>query len=137
MEDDKLVLIESAEPGTKAVLPVFWAKTKSWWLAGFPAFLIFIDFLFQQLDSPEAVPFANAIALVLNLFGLDLTGEDVNGWLRGIAPFYVALTIMYQRRGINQPYVATPAKEKAVKELVYDGMAAFDRGKLIGKAIKR
>lgn len=121
----------------KTILSIFVGKTKSFWLGFIPAFLVFVDFVFQQLDSPQAVPFANSIALLMQVFGFEGTGEDINTWLRGIAPIYVAITIMWQRRGLNQPYEMTPGKVKEVTAIVHDGRAAFDKGYVLGKALKK
>lgn len=121
----------------KTILSIFVGKTKSFWLGFVPAFLVFVDFVFQQLDTPQAVPFANSIALLLQVFGFEGTGEDINTWLRGIAPIYVAVTIMWQRRGINRPYEMTPGKVKEVTAIVQDGRAAFDKGYVLGKALKK
>lgn len=121
----------------KTILSIFVGKTKSFWLGFVPAFLVFVDFVFQQLDTPQAVPFANSIALLLQVFGFEGTGEDINTWLRGIAPIYVAVMIMWQRRGLNQPYQMAPGKVKEVTAIIQDGRAAFDKGISLGKSLRR
>lgn len=121
----------------KTIIPVWVLNTKSWWLGAFPAVLSFVDYLFQVIDSEQAVPFANAIAMVLALFGSKLTGLDITDFIRGIAPLYVALVIMWQRRGINQPYVATPEKVNKVIEVVQDGRALVESAKSLTGKIRR
>lgn len=134
---DKIPVTDAEAAGIKTILSVFVGKTKSFWFGFIPAFLVFVDFMFQQLDSPQAVPFANSIALVMQVFGFDGTGEDINAWLRGIAPIYVAITIMWQRRGINQPYTMTPGKVEKVTAIITDGRAAYDKGQALGKMFKK
>ncbi len=121
----------------KTIVPVWLLNTKSWWLGAFPGILAFIDYVFQNIDGEQAVPFANALAILFSAIGLDLTGPEITDFIRGIAPLYLPAMIMWQRRGINQPYVATPGKADTIAQVVLDGKSAFEAGKAVGKALKQ
>lgn len=119
----------------KVIAPIAFWKTRSFWFGWFPAALTLVDTAMQAVDTPAAVPVANAIAAPLALIGLDVTGESVAGFMKAISPLY-ALIVAQQRSGITRPYTASAAKEKAIVEIVQDGKAAFEAGKKIGAALK-
>lgn len=119
----------------KVVTPIAFWKTRSFWLGWFPATLTLLDSAFQLIDTPAAVPVANAVAMTLSVFGFDMTGDDIAVFMKTIAPVY-ALIVAQQRGGLSRPYTASPTKERQVVELVNDGKAAFEAGKLIGTGLK-
>ena len=121
--------------GIKVIAPIAFWKTRSFWFGWFPAALTLVDTAMQAVDTPAAVPVANAIAAPLALIGLDVTGESVAGFMKAISPLY-ALIVAQQRSGITRPYTASAAKEKAIVEIVQDGKVAFEAGKKIGAALK-
>ncbi len=121
---------------TKTIAPIFIAKTRSFWLGIVPASLTLIDVAFQALTAEGSEPVANALALILSAFGADLTGEQIAGVMRALAPLY-ALIVAQQRSGLARPYTASLGVEKAVVAAVEDGKSAFEAGKAIGASIKR
>lgn len=120
----------------KIIAPIAFWKTKSFWLGWLPATLTGLDTIMQTIDTPAAVPVANAIAAPLNLIGIDISGNDIATFMKAISPLY-ALIVAHQRRGVNRPYTANPTTEKSVVEAVVDGKSAFEAGKAIGQQIKR
>lgn len=96
----------------KALLPIFIGKTKSFWFAAVPALLTLIDIMvnYANGDSTNA-PLAAAIAWLLGTV-FPVTPEQVFAFLTKIAPIY-AFIGLYLRRGITQPYAATPSGEIA------------------------
>lgn len=122
--------------GIKVIKPIAFWKTRSFWFGWFPAALTLLDTAMQVVDTPAAVPVANAIAAPLALIGLDVTGESVAGFMKAISPLY-ALIVAQQRSGITRPYTASAAKEQTIAEVVSDGKSAFEAGKRIGAALKK
>ena len=120
----------------KVVRPIAFWKTRSWWLGVFPALLTLLDGLMQQLDSPAAIPVANSIAMLLNAFGVDVTGQDIVDYMRAMAPLY-ALIVMHQRRGINRPYVTSTAKEANAVVVVKKGAEAYRQGQEIVEILRK
>ena len=127
--------IETADT-VKTITPIAFWKTRSFWFGWFPAALTGLDTLMQIADTPAAVPVANSIALVQNVFGVDQTGEEIALFMKGVAPLY-ALIVAWQRRGVNQPYVAGTAKEQELITVIHEGQAAFKQGKVLGGLLKR
>lgn len=119
----------------KVIKPIAFWKTRSWWLGVFPALLTLLDGIMQQLDSPAAVPVANSIAILLNAFGIDLTGQDIVGYMRAIAPLY-AVIVMHQRRGINRPYSTSTANEAEAMVVVKKGAEAYRQGREIVEVLR-
>lgn len=120
----------------KVIKPIAFWKTRSFWFGWFPATLTGLDTIMQVVDTPAAVPVANAIAAPLALLGVDVTGQDIAAFMKAISPLY-ALIVAHQRRGINQPYTANPAKEQAVIQAIEDGKSILERGIAMGKAINK
>ena len=119
----------------KVIKPIAFWKTRSFWFGWFPATLTGLDTLMQVVDTPAAVPVANAIAAPLAIVGFDVNGQDIATFMKAISPLY-ALIVAHQRRGINQPYTADPSKEKAVVQAIEDGKSILEKGIAIGKALK-
>lgn len=107
----------------RAIAPVLPWKTKGFWLGLFPAILTFIDVIFQTLTADGSEPVADAIATVLNLIGVDVTGVQIVAFMRSVAPLYVAI-LFWQRGGfgggIPRPYTLDPKEEKRGVEVVLD-----------------
>lgn len=120
----------------KTITPIAFWKTRSFWFGWFPAALTGLDTLMQIADTPAAVPVANSMAMILNVFGVDQTGEEIALFMKGLAPLY-ALIVAWQRRGVNQPYSAGTAKEKELITVIHEGQAAFKQGKVLGGLLKR
>lgn len=112
----------------KTIAPIFILKTRSFWLGILPLILTLSDSVFAEAGTGG--PFTNLLAAVL---GKD--PEAVRGWLLLVSPVW-GLIIAQQRSGLTRPYTANPQTEKAV-ELVEDGKAAFEAGKVIGQALKQ
>ena len=125
---------------TRTIIPVFFAKTRSFWLGIVPGALTAVDVAFQVLGSADGGPVADALAMVLSAFGADVTGEAIATTMQRLAPLY--LLIFAQQRGtfsgkLPRPYTADPKVERAVVEAVENGKSAFEAGKRLGKALKR
>lgn len=121
---------------TTTIAPITFWKTRSFWFGWFPALLTLLDSAFQLIDTAAAVPVANALAMILSLFGADISGEDIAVFMKTIAPLY-ALIVAQQRGGLSRPYTMDPTKEQQVAKAVEDGKSAFEAGKQIGAAIKK
>lgn len=106
----------------KVITPVWFLRTRSFWLGIFPAIVTMIDLMLEIFASEAAGPVGAAIATLLQVFGFEVTGDDVSTFMRGLAPVY-ALIIAHQRRGLNRPYVATAAKEAATSIVVSQKVA--------------
>lgn len=124
----------------KTIVPVFFAKTRSFWFGIVPTVLTTVDLAFAHLTSEGSEPVANAIAAALTLIGPEWTGEQIASFMRTLYPLY--LLIFAQQRGtfngaLPRPYTIDPAKEKLVVEAVKNGKSAFEMGKAIGAAIKK
>lgn len=120
----------------KVIKPIAFWKTRSWWLGVFPALLTLLDAVMQQLDTPAAIPVANSIAILLNAFGMDLTGQDIVGYMRAIAPLY-AVIVMHQRRGINRPYSTTTANETDAMVVIKKGAESYNQGREIVDLLRK
>ena len=120
---------------TTTVAPITFWKTRSFWFGWFPALLTLLDSAFQLIDTPAAVPVANALAMILSLFGADISGDDISLFMKTIAPLYT-LIVAQQRAGVSRPYTADPAKEREVLRTIENGKSAFEAGKAIGKELK-
>ncbi len=120
---------------TKTIAPIFIAKTRSFWLGIVPASLTLIDVAFQALSAEGGEPVANALALILNAVGADVTGSQIVGVMRALAPLY-ALIVAQQRAGLARPYTVDPAKEREVLRTIEDGKSAFEAGKAFGERLK-
>lgn len=114
--------------GIKTIAPIFILKTRSFWLGIFPLLLTIADSLFAE--SATGGPFTNLLAAAL---GKD--PETVRGWMLLVSPVW-GLIIAQQRAGLTRPYTASPKAEQAI-EMVEDGKAAFEAGKVIGQALKK
>lgn len=90
----------------KSLPPVFFARTRSFWLGILPLALTLLDSLFAVGSSGAGGPVADLIAAV---FGWE--PETVRGWLLLISPVW-GMIIAQQRSGITQPYAMTPAGEQ-------------------------
>lgn len=95
---------------TDIVTPIWFARTRSFWLAAFPAILTALDSLFQLFGTEAAGPVGALIAQFIRIFGFDVTGDDVTAFMRWVAPLYTMIAIQ-QRAGLSRPYVATRAAE--------------------------
>lgn len=94
----------------EAVTPIWIVRTRSFWLAAFPAVLTALDSLFQLFGTEAAGPVGALIAQILQVFGFGVTGDDVTAFMRWVAPLYTMIAIQ-QRAGLSRPYVATRASE--------------------------
>lgn len=118
----------------KIIKPIAFWKTRSFWFGWFPAALTGLDVLAGELSSGSAGPVSKALAALLGAF-TGWTPDEIESAMLAVAPIY-ALVVAHQRRGINQPYTADPAKEKAVVQAIEDGKSILEKGIAIGKAIK-
>lgn len=121
---------------TTTIAPIFIAKTRSFWLGIVPAVLTLIDVAFQALTAEGSEPVANAMAMILSAVGFDVTGDQIAGFMRALAPLY-ALIVAQQRAGVSRPYTVDPAKEREVIRTIEDGKSAFKAGKAFGERLKR
>lgn len=124
----------------RTIIPIFFAKTRSFWLGIVPGVMTGIDVAFQTLASEDSGPVADALAMVLNAAGAPVSGEMIATTMQRLAPLY--LLIFAQQRGtfsgkLPRPYTADPAVEKAVVQAVENGKTAFEAGKAIGNSIKQ
>lgn len=115
----------------KTITPIAFWKTRSFWLGWFPAALTLLDSALQLIDTPAAVPVANALAMILSAFGADMTGDDIAVFMKTIAPVY-ALIVAQQRGGLTRPYTASPSKEREIIRVIEDGKSAFEAGNVLG-----
>ena len=80
----------------KTIVPIFIAKTRSFWLGIVPAALTLIDVMFQVFTAEGNEPVAAAIAAIL----APITGwtpDQIASFMKGMAPLYVF--IIAQQRG--------------------------------------
>lgn len=124
----------------KTIVPIWVAKTRSFWLGIVPTALTTIDLAFKHLTGEGSEPVANAVAAVAQQVGLEWTGEQIATFMRTLYPLY--LIVFAQQRGtfngaIPRPYTLNPKKEGQILEVVENGKAAFKAGKKIGEAIRR
>ncbi|MDT1061919.1 hypothetical protein RM190_08630 [Paracoccus sp. CPCC 101403] len=124
----------------KTIVPIWIAKTRSFWLGIVPTALTTVDLAFTHLTGEGSEPVANAVAAIAQQVGLDWTGEQIASFMRTLYPLY--LIIFAQQRGtfsgaIPRPYTLDPKKEGQIIEMVENGKSAFDAGKKIGEAINR
>ena len=123
----------------KTIVPIFILKTRSFWLGIVPTVLTTMDMAFMYLTGEGSEPAANAVAAAAQLIGVDWTGEQIATFMRALYPLY--LLIFAQQRGTfsgatPRPYTIDPAKERAIVQMVEDGKAAFEAGKMIGEGLK-
>lgn len=118
----------------KTIVPIFIAKTRSFWLGIVPAALTLIDVMFQVFTTEGNEPVAAAIAAILGPV-TSWTPDQIASFMKGMAPLY-AFIIAQQRGGLSRPYTIDLTKEMRVIEAVEDGKSAFEAGKRIGEAIK-
>ena len=123
----------------KTISPIFFAKTRSFWLAIFPGILTIIDVMFQSIGTGTgSEPIADAIALLLNAGGIDWTGAQIASYMQKLSPLYIL--IFAQQRGtfsgaIPRPYTIDLTKENAVTQAIEDGKSAFEAGKALGRSL--
>lgn len=116
----------------KTIAPVFILKTRSFWLGIFPLLLTALDTLFTSLSAGgDGGPLVQVLAQLLGY-----EASEIRGFLLAVTPLW-GLIIAQQRGGLARPYTSSPAKEKAIVEAIQDGAAIFEKGKAIGKALKR
>lgn len=125
--------------GMKTIAPIFFAKTRSFWLGIVPAGLTALDLAFTHLTGEGSLPVANALATSLQLTGLEWTGHQIAGFMQTLLPLY--LVIFAQQRGtftgaIPRPYTTSPAKEREIIQVIQDGKSAFEAGKAFGERLK-
>jgi len=101
----------------KSIAPIFIARTRSFWLGIVPAALTLFDVLMQSLTADGSEPIAASLAAFLSLFGLTWTGEEISGFMRGLAPLY-ALIVAQQRAGLARPYVMTRKAERTTEFVI-------------------
>lgn len=124
----------------KTIAPIFFGKARSFWLGIVPTSLTALDLAFTHLTGEGSLPIANSLGAALQLVGLEWTGDQIAGFMQTLLPIY--LVIFAQQRGtfsgaIPRPYTASPAKERAVVQVIEDGKSAFEAGKAFGKRLKR
>jgi len=123
----------------KTIIPIWFAKTASWWTGLFPTILAAIEFVFTTFGSDQGGPVAESIVYVLSAFGADISAEMISEVIRKLTPLYLLL-FAYNRGTftgqIPRPYVLTPTKEKQVAAVVENGLEAFKEGQKIGKLLK-
>lgn len=124
----------------KTIAPIVFWKTKSFWAGIMPTALTTVDLVFNRLGGEGSEPIANALAAVLNIVGLDWTGEQIASFMRTLYPLY--LLIFAQQRGtfsgkIPRPYTADATKEATVEMAIQNGKSAFEMGKTIGKSLRK
>lgn len=123
----------------KTIAPIFFAKTRSFWLGIVPTSLTALDLAFSTLTGENAIPVANAIASAVNLVGIDWTGEQIAAVMQTLLPLY--LLIFAQQRGtfsgaVPRPYTANPEKERQIIQVIEHGKSAFEAGKAFGERLK-
>lgn len=94
----------------EAVTPIWFARTRSFWLGIVPILMAVLDLIVQVTTTEAAGPVGASIASLLMAMGFDVTGDDVSGFLKGLGLF-AGLVIAQQRSGLSRPYVATRAAE--------------------------
>ena len=118
----------------KIIKPIAIWKTKSFWFGMVPAALGGFEFLNDLVQQGQAGIIADALAIIASPV-VDLDPVAVSTWLKAVGTV-TTFVVAYQRRGINQPYTADPAKEKAVQQAIEDGKSALEQGIAIGRASK-
>ncbi|MBM3604289.1 MAG: hypothetical protein FJX25_05905 [Alphaproteobacteria bacterium] len=123
----------------KTIAPIFFAKTRSFWLGIVPAALTGLDLAFSTLTGENAIPVANAIASAVDLLGIDWTGEQIAAVMQTLLPLY--LLIFAQQRGTfsgatPRPYTTSPEKERQIIRVIEDGKSAFEAGRAFGERLK-
>lgn len=124
----------AAQDPIKIIKPIAFWKTRSFWFGWLPAGVTLLDVVAGELSTGSTGPVSQGIAAVLGT----VTGwspQEIEQAMLSIAPIY-ALVVAHQRRGVNQPYTANPAKEQAVVQAIEDGKSILEKGIAIGKAIK-
>jgi len=123
----------------KTIVPIWIAKTRSFWLGIVPTALTTVDLAFTHLTGEGSEPVANAVAAIAQQVGQDWTGEQIATFMRTLYPLY--LIVFAQQRGtfsgaIPRPYTLNPAKEGQIAQVVEDGKSAYDAGVKIGGQLK-
>lgn len=124
----------------KTIAPIFFAKTRSFWFGLVPTTLTGLDMAFTILTGDNAIPVANSVAGVANLFGLTWTGEQIATVMQTLLPLY--MLIFAQQRGTfsgaqPRPYTTSPEKERQIVRVIEDGKSAFEAGKAFAERLKR
>lgn len=115
----------------KTIAPIFFAKTRSFWLGIVPTTLTGLDLAFLITTGDSAIPVANAVASIANLIGMDWTAGQIAGVMQTLLPLY--MLIFAQQRGtfsgaVPRPYTANPETERKVIQVIEDGKSAFEAG---------
>lgn len=123
----------------RTIAPILITRTRSFWLAILPSALTTLDLAFTHLTGDGALPVATALATVVQLAGLDWTGEQIAAFMQTLYPLY--LVVFMQQRGsfsgaIPRPYTASPAKERALVQTIEDGKSAFEAGRAFAERLK-
>ncbi len=123
----------------KTIAPIFFAKTRSFWLGIVPTTLTGLDLAFSIMTGDSAIPVANSVASIANLIGLDWTAGQIAGVMQTLLPLY--MLIFAQQRGtfsgaVPRPYTANPETERKIIQVIEDGKSAFEAGKAFGERLK-
>lgn len=91
----------------KELAPIFFLRTKSFWLGIFPALLVLAD-LIVSLGDPSNAPVAAVIAWAVHTVYPAVTVPEVASALQKAA-LVLPLVVAWFRKGITRPYASTPA----------------------------
>lgn len=119
----------------KTVAPIVFWKTRSFWLGWLPALVTILNVAFGELMTGSPGPVSTALFYVVGHF-LPVSAEEISNTMLKIAPLY-ALIVAQQRAGLTRPYTTSPEKERAVVEIVENGLDAFEAGRAAGQALRR
>lgn len=124
----------AAQDPIKIIKPIAFWKTRSFWFGMVPAALGGFEFINDLVQQGQAGVIADAVAVIASPV-VALDPAVVSGWLKAVGTV-TTFIVAYQRRGVNQPYTADPAKEQAVVQAIEDGKSILEKGIAMGKAIK-